>query len=345
MISIVICSHNGAKKITGALEALGTQETTAVYETIVVDDGSLDGTAETAEAYGVRVVRLEPNQGLSAARNAGVAAAKGLIVAFCDDDCIPPSTWVQDLHDAWRHASDRTHGIGGLVRASDTGHIGGKYADMVSALHPLEPGAASITEKFRRYLRGPAVWSETGHAGSLVGANMSFRRDSIESVGGFDPAIRFGGDETLLCERIGRAYGTHALLVVPSIVMGHAYHPSYTDTLRRARAYGAGAGRDWCKRGGTPTLLPGAILTAGGGVLSGGISYGALGNWAGLAAALLAFGGIPWMIAGWTRGRARGTLRWFGPYLRVVEEAASVIGFLDGWRRATFAKNRAKTTR
>ena len=345
MISIVICSHNGAKKIVGALDALGTQETTAVYETIVVDDGSLDGTAETAEAYGVRVVRLEPNQGLSAARNAGVAAAKGTIVAFCDDDCIPPRTWVQDLHDAWRHAGDTTHGIGGLVRASDTGHIGGKYADMVSALHPLEPGADTIGEKFRRYLRGPAIWNETGHVGSLVGANMSFRRDSIESVGGFDPAIRFGGDETLLCERMRRAYGTHALLVVPSIVMHHAYHPSYTDTLRRARAYGAGAGRDWCKKGGMPTLLPGAILTAGGAAVAGGIVYGALGIWAGLTASLLAGGGIPWLVAGWTRRRTWGTLRWFGPYLRVIEEAASVIGFWDGWRRATFAKNRTKATR
>jgi GT2 family glycosyltransferase len=345
MISVIICSHNGAKKIAGALNALGAQETTTAYETIVVDDGSKDGTAEVAMAYGVHVVRLETNQGLSAARNAGIAAASGTIVAFCDDDCIPPSTWIQDLHDAWQHAGGATHGIGGLVRASETTHIGGKYADMVSALHPLKPGAGDLREKFRRYLKGPAVWSEAGHVGSLVGANMSFRRDSLTSVGGFDPAILFGGDETLLCERIRHAYGPHALLVIPTIVMGHAYHPSFTDTLRRGRAYGAGAGRDWAERGGVPTLLPGAILTAGGGVLAGGVAYGTFGTWAGGTVALLAFSAIPWLVAGWTRGRARGMLRWFGPYLRVIEEAASVIGFWDGWRRATFARNRRKVAR
>ena len=94
-LSIVICSHNGGQLLAGALASLAAQTfSPARYEVIVVDDGSTDDVARAARA-GARVVRLAPSRGLAAARNAGVSAADGEIVAFTDDDCEVSPRWAE----------------------------------------------------------------------------------------------------------------------------------------------------------------------------------------------------------------------------------------------------------
>src|SRR5207249_954249 len=66
------------------------------YETIVVDDGSTDATAALAARYPCRLLRL-PQGGLSAARNAGIEAANGEIVAFIDADAAADPDWLYFL--------------------------------------------------------------------------------------------------------------------------------------------------------------------------------------------------------------------------------------------------------
>src|SRR3989449_5983792 len=86
-ISVVVCSHNGGRTIRDACEGLRRLDYPD-YEVIVVDDGSTDGTAAIASEYDVRLIRT-PNRGLSSARNTGLAAATGEIVAYLDDDAYP----------------------------------------------------------------------------------------------------------------------------------------------------------------------------------------------------------------------------------------------------------------
>src|SRR5205807_1638585 len=68
------------------------------YEVILVDDGSTDSTSEIAARYpDVRYIRHELNQGLSTARNTGLAAARGEVIAFTDSDCRADEDWLYYL--------------------------------------------------------------------------------------------------------------------------------------------------------------------------------------------------------------------------------------------------------
>ena len=100
MITVVVCTHNGAGKIRGTLEALSAQDR-AADRVIIVDDGSTDNVGEVVGPYttehGFRYIRLEQNVGLSAARNIGIEHAESGIVAFCDDDCVPKRSWIAEL--------------------------------------------------------------------------------------------------------------------------------------------------------------------------------------------------------------------------------------------------------
>lgn len=85
-VSVVIPAHNAAAFITEALDSVFTQDLTDP-EVVVVDDGSTDGTAEVVRRYG-RGVRLlgQPAMGSARARNSGLAATSGELIAFLDAD-------------------------------------------------------------------------------------------------------------------------------------------------------------------------------------------------------------------------------------------------------------------
>lgn len=83
-ISAIVPAYNEAERIGAVLEPLLSAP--SVDEIVVVDDGSTDGTAEVAQRYGVRVVRLSENQGKGAAMAAGVREANGDVLLFLDAD-------------------------------------------------------------------------------------------------------------------------------------------------------------------------------------------------------------------------------------------------------------------
>src|SRR5881397_932356 len=108
-ISVVVSSFNGAATIRDTLTGL-EQLDYPDYEVIVVNDGSTDATPKIAAEYQVRLITTK-NQGLSAARNIGVRAATGDIVAFIDDDAYPEIHWLRFLALALRDG--KYVGVGG----------------------------------------------------------------------------------------------------------------------------------------------------------------------------------------------------------------------------------------
>lgn len=178
-ISVVVCSYNGARTIRDCCEGL-VQLVYPNYEVIVVSDGSTDATAEIADEYPFTVIRT-PNRGLSSARNTGMEAATGEIVAYIDDDAWPDPHWLTYLAVTFMRSD--VAGVGGpnLAPAGD-----GLIADCVANA----PG-------------GPVhvLLSDT-EAEHIPGCNMAFRRTCLKAIGGFDPQYRVAGDDVDICWRI-----------------------------------------------------------------------------------------------------------------------------------------------
>ena len=122
-ISVVVCTLNGAERIKKCLAAVQRQSLEEGLQLVVVDDGSDDDSAKVAARYGAEVIRHPVNLGLAAARNTGIAAARGPIVATLDDDCEPAPEWAERLLSGF---ADGVIGVGGAaLPASADGYFGG----------------------------------------------------------------------------------------------------------------------------------------------------------------------------------------------------------------------------
>jgi glycosyltransferase involved in cell wall biosynthesis len=109
--SIIIPTFNRIDTLPEVLAAVDRQESEGKFEIIVVDDGSTDGTSDfldswTARAASNRVVS-QPNQGPAAARNKGIAEARGRWVAFLGDDTVPEPGWLNAHHRAHESRQSR----------------------------------------------------------------------------------------------------------------------------------------------------------------------------------------------------------------------------------------------
>jgi glycosyltransferase involved in cell wall biosynthesis len=94
--TIIIPTFNGASRIGFCLDALVTQAT-GRFEILVVDDGSTDNTADVIAQYPMVRLISQANAGPAAARNRGAAEAKGRILLFTDDDCVPMPNWLDAM--------------------------------------------------------------------------------------------------------------------------------------------------------------------------------------------------------------------------------------------------------
>ena len=194
-VSVVVCSYNGAERIGECLEGISQLEYKD-YETIVVDNGSTDETAAVASSYpGVKVISTAPT-GLGDARNVGMRAAHGKIVAYIDDDATPDPHWLTYLAESL--ARDEFDAVGGPNIAP---HNGGLVALCVSRA-PGNPVHVLLSDR------------EAEH---IAGCNMAFRKEALNGIGGFDTRYRTAGDDVDVCWRIhesgGRIGFNHAAMV------------------------------------------------------------------------------------------------------------------------------------
>lgn len=102
LVSVIVCVRNERRDLPAQLRALGAQTYAGAWEVVVVDDGSTDGSADLARTFAgalpaLRVIRVTGGRGLNRARNTGVAAARGVVVAFCDADDVVVPGWLAAL--------------------------------------------------------------------------------------------------------------------------------------------------------------------------------------------------------------------------------------------------------
>jgi glycosyltransferase involved in cell wall biosynthesis len=178
--SVVVCSYNGALTLRECLESL-QQLNYPDYEVILVDDGSKDNTAEIAKDFpSVRYIH-QPNLGLSVARNTGIDASLGEVVAFTDSDCMADRDWLYYLVQTL---------ITGDWAAVGGPNISPPARDWIQASVGASPGSPSH------------VLLSDREAEHVPGCNMAFHKWALEMIGGFDPEYRKAGDDVDVCWRI-----------------------------------------------------------------------------------------------------------------------------------------------
>jgi glycosyltransferase involved in cell wall biosynthesis len=212
-ISVIVCTFNGSRTLSECLESLLRLEYPN-YEVIVVNDGSTDTTAKIANNYGFRVITTE-NRGLASARNMGLTAASGEIVAYIDDDAYADSHWLRYL--AGTFMNTKHVGVGGpnIAPLGD-----GPIAECV-AHSPGNPVHILLSD------------SEAEH---IPGCNMAFRKAGLETIDGFDPQFRVAGDDVDVCWRLQQKGWT--LGYSPGAMVWHHRRNSIRAYWKQQRNYG-----------------------------------------------------------------------------------------------------------
>ncbi|CAG9932783.1 glycosyltransferase [Candidatus Nitrotoga arctica] len=197
--SVIVCTYNRGESLRDTLRALKAQQPVArrEWEVIVVDNNSNDHTqqviAEFQREWPLLRYEFEGEQGLSHARNHGIAAAQGDILLFTDDDVLPESDWMEVT-------------LAGLEQYSADA-CGGYIAPIWEV-----PPPGWLTERFHGFLAVRTERSDdydiTSPSQAPYGANMAFRREVIQKVGGFDTSrgrkgkVLASGEDIELFERI-----------------------------------------------------------------------------------------------------------------------------------------------
>jgi GT2 family glycosyltransferase len=214
-VSIVVACYNGAETLRACLESLLHLDYPE-FEILVIDDGSTDGTPDITVGFPqVRTLRHRINLGLSTARNLGIRAATGEIVAFTDADCQVDRHWLRFLVAAI--SRDAVAGVGGpnLLPPDDS---------PVAAAVMASPG-------------GPThVMLDDRTAEHVPGCNMAFWKWALDGVDGFDPVFHRAGDDVDLCWRIlkrGWRIG-----FAPAGFVWHHRRATVADYLRQQAGYG-----------------------------------------------------------------------------------------------------------
>jgi glycosyltransferase involved in cell wall biosynthesis len=197
-LSIIICSYNRYKLARESAAAVATSSSfdRSKMELIVVENTPLQQRKAFELHSDARMVVCD-EPGLSHARNAGIAASSGKIVAFVDDDAVVSDQWCTAVLTAFALAPKAAIGGGRTVPRFTSETRPPWYYDALAHylscidwgphIHPIEPGQ----------------W--------IVGANMAFRREVFEQAGYFDPALGRKGEASLLSneeiamfKRVGR---------------------------------------------------------------------------------------------------------------------------------------------
>lgn len=224
-VSVVVPVRDGAAVLPGCLDALAAQRDAPPFDVVVVDNGSRDASEAVARSHPVvgRVV-VETRPGSYAARNAGVAAARGRVVAFTDADCRPAPDWLRQ----------------GLAALDDADLVGGA---VVASSSPRP----TIWERYDRaiYLDQARAVRDEGYAAT---ANMLVRADVLAAVGPFDGSLRSSGD--LEWGQRATAAGFRLVHAADAVVV-HLPRRTAGQTWRLHRRLGAGW-RDLARDGRRP---------------------------------------------------------------------------------------------
>ncbi|HEY3860483.1 MAG TPA: glycosyltransferase [Verrucomicrobiae bacterium] len=213
-VSVVVACYNGGRTLQPCLDSLVRLDYPA-YEIIVVDDGSTDITRQVASLYkNIRSIQ-QTHQGLSVARNTGLFAGDGEVVAFTDADCRADEDWLYYL-------------VSDLLKGSFVGMGGHNF---------LPPDDSAVAAAVMVSPGGPAhVMLTDRQAEHIPGCNMAFYKWALAEIAGFDPIFHRAGDDVDICWRLQeRGY---RIGFSPPAFVWHYRRSTLAAYLRQQSGYG-----------------------------------------------------------------------------------------------------------
>jgi glycosyltransferase involved in cell wall biosynthesis len=219
LVSVIVPVYDDPHGLRACLRALAAQTYPADrFEVVVVDNGSRTDLRDVVAAFpGFRIEREEA-PGSYAARNRGIEASKGEILAFTDSDCLPEPAWLEA-------------GVRALAAAPDCGAVGG--AIRMFAANP---------ERITAFDLHDLVWGMPQRVyvqryGLAATGNLFARRSTFDRVGPFDPGFRSCGD----CEWSFRMTASALRLgYAADAQVRHSTRSSFAQFVRRRRRIAGG---------------------------------------------------------------------------------------------------------
>ncbi len=197
-LSVVICTYNRQKFIGACLQCLAAQTLPiAQWEAIVVDNNSTDRSAEIVKTFIAQHPQLpfryvfEGQQGLSFARNRGIAESRGEVIVYIDDDVETEPHYLQTIFDFMK-----SH--------PQAAGMGGKTLPKFSEGPPpawLSPYMAGITGTIDR---GDEVKKFGGRMKYPSGCNMIYRKNILLQAGGFNNELKARADDKYIYEKVAK---------------------------------------------------------------------------------------------------------------------------------------------
>jgi hypothetical protein len=221
LVSIVICTADRRYSLEKALQSLkliGYQN----FEVIIIDASSTTDTLEMLDAFSsqinfkVKFLKIE-QKNISCSRNLGIKQASGSIIAFLDDDAIPPPEWIEQLVFTYSLHGDKCAAVGGTVR--DLTRPGYPLQFRRGITNVLSETIPIRSSDARNYNQPKGFWYN-----GLMGTNSSYRKDIVEKINGYDEFFDYFLDETDVCLRLIQAgYDIH----YTDVVVEHYPQPSH----------------------------------------------------------------------------------------------------------------------
>jgi GT2 family glycosyltransferase len=234
VISVVIPT-TGRGGATGVLDALAAQVDAAAFEVILVADGGpppdLAAVTPHSACIQIDVITLSGRRGVSAARNAGVAKARGQLVGFLDDDVRPAPTWLSVLA---RHLAECDAVTGRIIEIGSPATL------------------ATLRGLAFDHRHAMMIAQGLGPVDYLNGGNCAVRTDVLDKVGGFDEGFPKSQDRELARRLV---HAGHSIQYAPDLVVRH--HGRYTlASLWRGRLAAGRANATMLRDGDTTSVGP-----------------------------------------------------------------------------------------
>ena len=222
-VSVVVCAYNAMSTIADCLASLERSDYPNL-ELMVCDDGSTDETVSIAKSFLKCKVLELPHAGLSTARNAGIEAATGEIVAFIDADASCHPEW--PYHLALSLEGEQMGGTGGPnLPSPDAGFV--ERAVAASPGNPIE------------------VLTSDDRAEHVPGCNMAFKKDALGAVHWFDPVYTAAGDDVDVCWKLLEK--GYSIGFSPAAQVRHHRRDSVRGYLKQQRGYGKAERMLWTR--------------------------------------------------------------------------------------------------